>query len=120
MHRLSLVAFLLWASLGAQLVKNPPAVQETRVLSLGWEDPLEKEIFQYSCVENPMDGGACWATVHRAAKSWTQLRNFTFTLNKLQYICTIGICTAKDGPTLMSLSFFLDQKAPRLLGTFCS
>ena len=42
-----------------------------RVLSLGWEDPLEKEIFQYSCLENPMDGGACWATVHGAAKSWT-------------------------------------------------
>ena len=31
-----------WASLGAQLVKNPPAVQETWVRSLGWEDPLEK------------------------------------------------------------------------------
>ena len=32
-----------WASLVAQLVKNPPAMQETWVLSLGWEDPLEKE-----------------------------------------------------------------------------
>ena len=31
-----------WASLMAQLVKNPPAVQETWVQSLGWEDPLEK------------------------------------------------------------------------------
>ena len=31
-----------WASLVAQLVKNPPAVQETWVQSLGWEDPLEK------------------------------------------------------------------------------
>ena len=31
-----------WASLIAQLVKNPPAVQETWVPSLGWEDPLEK------------------------------------------------------------------------------
>ena len=31
-----------WASLGAQLVKNPPAMQETWVRSLGWEDPLEK------------------------------------------------------------------------------
>ena len=30
------------ASLVAQLVKNPPAMQETRVQSLGWEDPLEK------------------------------------------------------------------------------
>ena len=31
-----------WASLVPQLVKNPPAVQETYVQSLGWEDPLEK------------------------------------------------------------------------------
>ena len=31
-----------WASLVAQLVKNPPVVQETWVRSLGWEDPLEK------------------------------------------------------------------------------
>ena len=30
------------ASLRAQLVKNPPAMQETRVQFLGWEDPLEK------------------------------------------------------------------------------
>ena len=31
-----------WASLVAQLAKNPPAMQETWVRSLGWEDPLEK------------------------------------------------------------------------------
>ena len=31
-----------WASLVTQLVKNPPAVRETWVRSLGWEDPLEK------------------------------------------------------------------------------
>ena len=33
---------LVWASLITQLVKYPPAMQETRVRSLGWEDPLEK------------------------------------------------------------------------------
>ena len=32
-----------WASLVAQLVKNPPAMLETRVRSLGWEDPLRRE-----------------------------------------------------------------------------
>ena len=32
----------VWASLVAQLVKNPPAMPETWVLSLGWEDPLKK------------------------------------------------------------------------------
>ena len=34
---------------------------------------------QYSCLENPMDGGAWWAAVHRVAKSRTQLSDFTFT-----------------------------------------
>jgi len=34
---------------------------------------------QYSCLENPMDGGAWWATVHGVAKSWTRLSDFTFT-----------------------------------------
>ena len=34
---------------------------------------------QCSCLENPMDGGAWWATVHGAAKSRTRLSNFTFT-----------------------------------------
>ena len=33
---------ICWASLVAQLVKNPPAMQETWVQSLVWEDPLEK------------------------------------------------------------------------------
>ena len=32
---------------------------------------------QYSCLENPMDRGAWWAILHRVAKSWTQLSNFT-------------------------------------------
>ena len=39
-----------WASLVAQLVKNPPAMQETRVRSLGWEDPLEKGKATYSSI----------------------------------------------------------------------
>ena len=34
--------------------------------------------FQYSCLENPMDGGAWWPAVHGAAKSRTQLSDFTF------------------------------------------
>ena len=38
------------ASIIAQLVKNLPAVQETRVLSLGWEDLLEKEMATHSSI----------------------------------------------------------------------
>ena len=42
----------------------------------GNDNPL-----QYSCLENPMDGGAWWATVHVVAKSRTRLSDFTFTSN---------------------------------------
>ena len=38
---------------------------------------------QYSRLENPMDGGAWWATVHGVAKSRTQLSDFTFTFSKV-------------------------------------
>ena len=37
-------------SLVAQMVKNLPAMQETQVPSLGWEDPLEKEIATHSSI----------------------------------------------------------------------
>ena len=36
---------------------------------------------QYSCLENPMDGGAWWAAIHGVAKSRTRLSDFTFTLH---------------------------------------
>ena len=67
----------LWSSLVAQMVKNPPAMQETWVRSLGWKslgrghgNPL-----QYSCPENPIDRGAWQATVHGVTKSRTQLND---------------------------------------------
>ena len=56
------------------MVKNPPAVQETWVQSLGWEDPLEKGMATHPGVlglENSMDRGAWQATVHGVEKSWT-------------------------------------------------
>ena len=66
-----------WASLVAQLVKNPPAIRETWVPSLVWEDPLEGGMatpLQYSCLENPMDRGAWQAIVQRVKKSRTRLK----------------------------------------------
>ena len=36
---------------------------------------------QYSCLGNPMDGGAWWAEVHGVAKSWTRLSDFPFTFH---------------------------------------
>ena len=74
-----------WASLVAQRLKWLPAMWETWVQSLGREDsPGEGNgnPLQYSCLGNPMDGGAWWATVHGVAKSWTRLSNFTFTFIK--------------------------------------
>ena len=59
------------------MVKNPPAMWETWVRSLGWEDPLEKGIagqgnghpLQYSCLEKSMDREAWQVTVHGVTKS---------------------------------------------------
>ena len=45
-----LLLYLLGTSLVAQLVKNPPAVQEIWVRSLGWEDPLEKGTATHSSI----------------------------------------------------------------------
>ena len=39
-----------WASLVAQTVKNPPAMRETWVYSLGWEDPLETGMATHSII----------------------------------------------------------------------
>ena len=58
--------------------KNPLAIQETWVRSLGWEDPLEEGMSTHSSIlarRIPMDRGAWWATVYGVAKSWTQLTN---------------------------------------------
>ena len=56
----------------AQSVKDLPAVLETRVQSRGWEDtPGEGNgnPLQYYCLQNPMDRGAWWATVHGLQQS---------------------------------------------------
>ena len=58
------------------MVKYPPAVQETGVQSLGWEDPLEEGMATRSSIlawRIPMDRGAWQATVHGVTKSQTQL-----------------------------------------------
>ena len=49
------------------MVKNPPAVPETWVQSLGWEDPMEEGMATHSSIlawRIPMDRGACQAAVH--------------------------------------------------------
>ena len=61
------------ASLVAQMVKNLPAVQETWVQSLVWEDALEEGMGTHSSIlawRIPMVRGAWRATVHGVAESW--------------------------------------------------
>jgi len=63
----------------AQLVKNPPAIQETQVQSLGGEDPLDKEMATHSSIlawKIP-DRETWWDIVHGVTKNWTQLSKQT-------------------------------------------
>ena len=72
-------------SLVVQTVKNLPAMQETWVRSLGWEDPLEEGMATHSSIlawRIPMNRGAWRATVHGVAKSWT-LSNCLLYLSRL-------------------------------------
>ena len=58
----------------AQTVKNPPAMRETWVQSLGGEDRLVKGMATHSSIlvwRIPMDRGTWWATVHGVTKSQT-------------------------------------------------
>ena len=58
------------------MAKNPPAMWETLVQSLGWEDPLGKRMATHSSFlawQIPMDRGASWPTVHGDTKSRTRL-----------------------------------------------
>ena len=70
----------LWGSQVALAAKNPPA-NAGDIKDMGSIPGLERSPeegngnpFQYSCLENPMDTGAWWATVHGVAKSQTRLK----------------------------------------------
>ena len=78
---------------------------ETWVRSLGWEDsPGEGNgnPFQHSCLENPMDGGAWWATVHGFAKSQTRLSDFTFN-STVQFSSVTQSCLTPCNPVNSSM-----------------
>ena len=61
----------------AQRVRNLPAMGETWVGSLDWEDPLEEDMATHSSIL-AMDRGAWQATVYGVAKSGIRLSNFHF------------------------------------------
>ena len=69
------------------MTKNPPAnagdVRNTGLIpgSGGYPGEGNGNPLQYSCVENPMDGGAWWATVRGVAKSQTQLKRLSLSIH---------------------------------------
>ena len=72
---------------------------------------------QYPCLENHMDGGAWWATVHGVTKSWTRLRDFTFTspiahslFVKNFWICILQAYRSVVFLVLYNLSLFLASR----------
>ena len=90
----------------AQQGKNPPAMRETWVQSLVWEDPLEKEKAyppQYSGLENSMD-----CIVHGVSTSWTWLRDFHFhlTYSAPEALNSIYFYNGSDGHNLELASAF--------------
>ena len=76
-----------WASLVAQLIKNPPAMRETRVQSLGWEDPLEKGKATHSSIlawripwtvqslRLQRVGHNWWLSLSNVTKRWAKLEH---------------------------------------------
>ena len=67
-----------------QFVKKPQKANTQSFLCLFFIKSMSlfnDTSLQYSCLENPMDGGAWWAAVHRVAKSRTHLSDFSFTFH---------------------------------------
>ena len=72
---------------GGSAVKNPPANVGAASSTLGsGRSPREGNgnPLQYSCLENLIDGGTWWVTIHLVTKSRTRLSDFTFTFHFLQ------------------------------------
>ena len=101
--------------LRCSMVKNPPANagdagDEGSIPGSGRSPGAGNgNLLQYSCLENSMDSGAWWATVHGVGKPWTQLRHIRITGTKFQclfyliyedMICLLRTYTALNTHTL--------------------
>ena len=80
---LSLLRLILWDYLVTQMVESACNVGDPGLIPGSGRCPVEKNSnsLQYSCLENPMDGGAWQATIHGVTKSGTLLSDFTFTFS---------------------------------------
>ena len=65
---------------GSEVKASASNVGDLRSIPGSGRSPGEGNPLQYSCLENPMDRGAWWATDHRVAKSQTQLSDFSLSL----------------------------------------
>ena len=84
-----------WASLVAQLVKNPPAMRETWVWSLGWEDPLEKGKATHSSI---LPWRIPWTVqsmgLQRVRQDWATF-TFTFSLLLVRHTSQVALVVKK-------------------------
>ena len=110
-NELSRFVVYSWASLVAQLVRNPPAMQETWVWSLGWEDPMEEGMATHSCIlvcripwtEEPGRLQSMglqrvrydWATKHMAQHSMIILTSAASSFRSRSVVLTL-VCTLQS------------------------
>ena len=88
---LAAAAVAAGVSLVSQMVKNPPAMRETQVPSLGWEDPLEKGMATHSIIlawRIPWTEEPSGLQVYGAAKSQTQLSNNNYSVTLISCLNT--------------------------------
>ena len=90
---------------GRFFTTEPPEKPPTKLLKQMIPENLKKRVLssfggegngnplQYSCLENPMDGGACLATVHGITKSRTRLSDFTITITIAHLVIFITFVT---------------------------
>ena len=99
-HGIFQAIILQWgASLVAQRVKNLPAMQKTRIRSLGREEPLEEGMAIHSSIlawRIHMDRGAWWAMVHVVTKSQTRLKSLSTILEWVDISSSRGSSQSRD------------------------
>ena len=107
----------LGASLVAQRIKRLPAMQETWVRSLGWEDALEKTMAINSSIlawRIPMDCSLPGSFVHGVTKSWTRPSNEAHALFSYQFSSKL-ICRFNTTPVRILEVFFGENKKKLIL-----
>ena len=123
----STVFIRITSSLVAQMLNNPPAMQETWVQSLGWEDPLEEVMATHSSIlawRIPMKRRAWWATVpglQRVTHNWVTKHTPQYSITPPTSACMdafykllrscLTLCDPMDcGPPGSSVSGILRQE----------